>query len=108
MSIVVTGATGQLGRLVVESLLARGVPADKIVAAGRNADRLAELGRTGVGTAEIDFGDPATMKEAFVGADALLLVSANVPGHRVEQHRNAIDAAKEAGIGVAEIGRAHV
>ena len=99
MSIVVTGATGQLGRLVVESLLARGVPADKIVAAGRNADRLAELGRTGVGTAEIDFGDPATMKEAFVGADALLLVSANVPGHRVEQHRNAIDAAKEAGIG---------
>jgi NAD(P)H dehydrogenase (quinone) len=42
MSIVVTGATGQLGRLTVESLLARGVPPEQIVAAGRNADRLAE------------------------------------------------------------------
>jgi NAD(P)H dehydrogenase (quinone) len=99
MSIVVTGASGQLGRLVVESLLARGVPADQIVAAGRNADRLAELAGTGVRTAVIDFADPATLKEAFAGADALLLVSGNEVGQRVDQHRNAVEAAKEAGVG---------
>ena len=50
MSIVVTGATGHFGRLTVESLLARGVLAEQIVAAGRNADRLAELADKGVRT----------------------------------------------------------
>ena len=99
MSIVVTGATGQLGRLTVESLLARGVPAEQIVAAGRNADRLAELADKGVRTARIDFTDPTTLKEAFAGADALLLVSGSEVGQRIDQHRNAVDAAKEAGVG---------
>jgi NAD(P)H dehydrogenase (quinone) len=99
MSIVVTGATGQLGRLVVESLLARGVPADQIVAAGRDEGRLAELAANVVRTARIDYNDPASLKEAFTGADALLLVSGSEVGRRVEQHGNAVEAAKDAGAG---------
>jgi NAD(P)H dehydrogenase (quinone) len=99
MSIVVTGATGQLGRLTVESLLARGVPAEQIVAAGRDAGRLAEFADKGVRIARIDFADPATLKEAFAGADALLLVSGNEVGQRTDQHRNVVDAATEAGVG---------
>jgi len=99
MSIVVTGATGQLGRLVVESLLARGVPADQIVAAGRDEGRLADLAANGVRTARIDYSDPASLKEAFAGADALLLVSGSEVGRRVEQHGNAVEAAKDAGAG---------
>ena len=62
MSIVVTGATGQLGRLTVESLLARGVPAEQIVAAGRNADRLAELAGNGkFRFYKLDLGDRGGM-----------------------------------------------
>jgi NAD(P)H dehydrogenase (quinone) len=99
MSIVVTGATGQLGRLTVESLLARGVPAEQIVAVGRDAGRLAELADKGVRIARIDFADPATLKEAFAGADALLLVSGNEVGQRIDQHRNVVDAATEVGVG---------
>ncbi len=98
MSIVVTGATGQLGGLVVEDLLARGVPAEEIVAAGRNADRLAELEGLGVQTRAIDFDDPASLASAFAGADRLLLVSGNEVGDRVRLHTNAIDAAKAAGV----------
>jgi NAD(P)H dehydrogenase (quinone) len=101
MTIVVTGATGHLGRLAVDHLLARGIPATDIVAAGRNAERLAAIEATvpGVRTAVIDFGSPATLDEAFAGADALVLVSASEPGQRVAQHANAIEAAKRAGIG---------
>jgi len=99
MSIVVTGATGKLGRGTVEALLARGVPAGQIVAAGRDADRLAELAGQGVPTARIDYNDPTTLKEAFSGADALLLVSGSEVGQRIEQHRNAVDAATAAGVG---------
>jgi NAD(P)H dehydrogenase (quinone) len=98
MSIVVTGATGHLGRLVVEALLQRGVPAGEIVAAGRNTDRLADLADRGVQVRRIDFTDPATLTEAFTGADRVLLVSSSEVGRRAEQHRNAIDAAKEAGV----------
>ena len=100
MSIVVTGATGQLGGLVVEYLLGRGVPASEIVAAGRNPDRLAELGKLGVTTKRISFDDPASLRSAFEGADRVLLVSGNEVGDRVRLHGNAIDAAKAAGVGL--------
>jgi NAD(P)H dehydrogenase (quinone) len=100
MSIVVTGATGQLGGLVVEDLLSRGVPADQIVAAGRNRERLTELGQLGVQTRVIDFDDPASLREAFAGADRVLLVSGNEVGDRVRLHTNAIEAAKAAGVGL--------
>jgi NAD(P)H dehydrogenase (quinone) len=98
MSIVVTGATGHLGRLVVEALLARGVPAGEIVAAGRSTDRLADLADRGVQVRRIDFTDPATLAEAFAGADRVLLVSSSEVGQRAAQHRNAIDAARDAGV----------
>jgi NAD(P)H dehydrogenase (quinone) len=98
MSIVVTGATGQLGGLVVENLLQRGVPASEIVVAGRNQDRLAELEKLGVTAKAIDFEDPASLLAAFEGADRVLLVSGNEVGDRVRLHGNAIDAAKAAGV----------
>jgi NAD(P)H dehydrogenase (quinone) len=98
MSIVVTGATGQLGRLIVKHLLSRGVAPAEITAVGRNADRLADLAQSGVGTAIIDYNDPATLAAAFAGADALMLVSGSEVGQRVSQHSNAITAAVAAGV----------
>ncbi|WP_382305095.1 SDR family oxidoreductase [Herbiconiux sp. UC225_62] len=100
MTIVVTGATGQLGRLTVDHLLARGVPAADIVAAGRTASKLEALAEEvpGIRTAVIDFTDPATLDAAFAGASSLVLVSASEPGNRVALHVNAIEAAQRAGI----------
>lgn len=99
MTIVVTGATGHLGRLTVDSLLARGVAASDIRAVGRSAERLAPLAAQGVETAVIDFEQPETLTAAFAGADAVLLVSGSEVGKRVQQHRNAIEAAEAAGVG---------
>jgi NAD(P)H dehydrogenase (quinone) len=99
MTIVVTGASGHLGRLVVESLLEKGVAPADIRALGRSEQKLQQLAARGVQIATIDFDRPETLVPAFEGADALLLVSASEPGKRVEQHKNAIDAAVEAGVG---------
>jgi NAD(P)H dehydrogenase (quinone) len=98
--IVVTGATGQLGRLVVQNLLDRGTPAAQIVAAGRDVTKIADLAGRGVDVRAIDFGQPQTLKAAFDGADRVLLVSGSEPGGRIGQHRNAIEAAKAAGVGL--------
>ena len=100
MTIVITGATGQLGRLVVEALLDSGVPAEQIVAAGRSTDRIADLGERGVQVQSLDYSQPESLRQAFAGADKVLLVSGSEVGQRVEQHRNAIEAAKEAGVGL--------
>src|SRR5215218_10315728 len=94
MSIVVTGATGQLGRLVVEALLQRGVPAEQIIATGRRTQALADLAERGVMVQRADFNDEASLPEAFADADKLLLVSGSETGRRVHQHANAINAAK--------------
>jgi NAD(P)H dehydrogenase (quinone) len=96
MTIVVTGATGHLGRLVVEALLAKGVPASEIVGLGRDTSKIADLGIT---TKKVPYEDAEALKSAFTGADAVLLISGSEVGKRVEQHRNAIQAAKEAGVG---------
>ena len=69
MSVVVTGATGQLGRLVVQDLLDRGVPAGQIVAGGRRVETLADLAGRGVDARTIDYDDPASLEAAFRGAD---------------------------------------
>ncbi|WP_028046019.1 SDR family oxidoreductase [Cellulomonas sp. URHE0023] len=98
MSVVVTGATGHLGRLVVEHLLADGMEADQIVATGRRTEVLEDLAERGVRVAVADFDDPATLTSAFAGADTVLLVSASEAGGRVAQHTRAIEAAREAGV----------
>lgn len=98
MSIVVTGATGHLGRLVVEGLLDAGVPASEVVAVGRRVDRLADLAERGVRTARVDYSDRASLDAALAGADVLMLVSGSEVGQRVAQHGAAIDAARAAGV----------
>jgi NAD(P)H dehydrogenase (quinone) len=100
MNYVVTGATGHLGRLVVESLLSRGVPADQITATGRDLGRIEDLAAGGVRVLAADFDDPASLQAAFAGADKVLLVSGSEIGRRLPQHRNAIAAAADAGVGL--------
>jgi NAD(P)H dehydrogenase (quinone) len=97
MTIVVTGATGQFGRLAVESLLRRGVPADQITATGRNIDKIKDLG---VNAKQAHYEDPDALREAFEGADKLLFVSGSEAGQRIPQHRNVVDAATAAGVGL--------
>lgn len=98
MSIVVTGASGHLGRLTVESLLERGVPASEITATARAVDRLHDLAERGVTVRAADYTDSASLRAAFHGADRLLLVSSHLVPDRVAQHRNVIEAAREAGV----------
>jgi len=96
--IAITGATGQLGRLVVTSLL-RTVPADQIVAAVRTPAKAAELTALGVEVREADYGQPETLASAFAGVEKLLLISSTAMGEtRIAQHKAAIDAAKVAGV----------
>ncbi|MBL1116502.1 SDR family oxidoreductase [Streptomyces sp. 110] len=97
MSIAVTGATGQLGRLVVEDLLRRGVAAHDIIATGRSTDRLADLAERGVQVRQADFTDPTGLTEAFKGARKVLLVSTTTVSERFDNHTRAIDAAARAG-----------
>ncbi|MDM7830118.1 SDR family oxidoreductase [Cellulomonas edaphi] len=99
MSIVVTGATGQLGRLTVEALLRRGVPAADIVATGRDTTGIKDLADRGVVTRRADFADPESLAAAFAGAEKMVLVSASIPvDERLANHRRAIDAALAAGV----------
>jgi len=100
MSYVVTAATGHLGGLIVESLLSRGVPAGQITATGRDVERLQPLAARGVATARLDYDDPASIDAALAGAGVVILVSGNEVGRRVEQHRNVVDAAVRAGVGL--------
>jgi NAD(P)H dehydrogenase (quinone) len=99
MSTVVTGATGHLGRLAVEVLLERGVPAADVVATGRRTEALADLAERGVVVRTADYDDAASLEAAFAGAERLLLVSGSEVGQRVRQHGNAVAAARAAGVG---------
>lgn len=94
MTIAITGATGQLGRLVIGKLQGR-VPADSIVALVRDPAKGADLG---VATREADYDRPQTLGSALAGIDTLLLISGSEAGKRVIQHRNVIRAAKGAGV----------
>lgn len=98
MSIVITGATGQLGRHVVEALLERNVPASGIVAAGRSIEKLADLAARGVQVRAMDYTDAASVAAALEGATKVLLISGSEVGQRVEQHRTVIEAARAEGI----------
>lgn len=97
MSIVVTGATGHLGRQVIEQLLSRGTAPSGIVAGGRRPEALTELAAMGVRTARIDYDDPATLEAAFADAEKILLISGSEVGQRVAQHQAVIDAAQKVG-----------
>lgn len=94
MTIAITGATGQLGRLVVNKLKSK-VSADDIVALARSPKKTANLGVT---VREADYDKTRTLDQALVGVDTLLLISASEIGKRAAQHRNVIAAAKKAGV----------
>ncbi len=95
--IVVTGATGQLGRLVIAALLKK-VPVSGIVAAVRNLGKARDLAATGVQIRYADYDKPPTWDDALKGADRVLLISSSEVGKRVKQHRAVIDAAGRAGV----------
>ncbi|HWV16634.1 MAG TPA: SDR family oxidoreductase [Cellvibrio sp.] len=97
--IVITAASGQLGRLVIAELLKK-LPAAEIVAAVRNPASVSDLAALGVQVRQADYTKPETLDAAFKGADKLLLMSSSEVGQRVAQHRNAIEAAKRAGVGL--------
>jgi NAD(P)H dehydrogenase (quinone) len=99
MTIAVTGATGQLGRLVVESLIARGAAPGEIVAVVRDTAKAGGLLALGVEVREGDYDRPETLPAALAGVDRLLLVSSSAVGQRIAQHTAVIDAAKAAGVG---------
>ncbi|MFK0187436.1 NmrA family NAD(P)-binding protein [Streptomyces rubiginosohelvolus] len=97
MSIVVTGATGALGRLVVDALLAE-VPASEVVAVVRDKEKAAALAARGVELRIADYSAPETLAGAFRSGDRVLLISGSEVGRRVAQHAAVIDAAKAAGV----------
>lgn len=100
--LLVTGANGKLGRAVIRHLLETAkVSASDIVAASRDTSRLADLADLGVETRKADFTDVAGLEAAFAGIDRVLIISTDelaVPGARLAQHTNAVNAAKKAGV----------
>ncbi|WP_224249551.1 NAD(P)H-binding protein [Hyalangium gracile] len=97
--IVVTGATGQLGRLIVEKLVTR-VPVDRVAVSVRDVQKARELAARGVRVRQGDFTDSKSLAHAFEGASQVLIVSSNAAatgGDPLAQHRAAIDAARAAG-----------
>src|SRR5438128_6754797 len=90
----VTGASGHLGRLAVQQLLARGVRPSDIVAVVRSRATVADLVARGVQVREADYSQPDTLRAALAGVNRFLLVSSSEAGHRVVHHTNVIDAAK--------------
>ena len=96
--IIVTGASGQLGRLVIDNLL-RHVPPSRIVAAVRSPEKAKDLAQRGIEVRQADYDRPETLRSAFRGATKVLLISSSEVGRRTAQHRAVIDAAKQAGVG---------
>jgi NAD(P)H dehydrogenase (quinone) len=94
--LVVTGASGKLGKLVIQELLARGI--SNIIATTRTPDGLAEIAAKGVDVRTADFNNPTTLADAFEGGTRMLLISTLDVGSRVPQHGAAIVAAKAAGV----------
>jgi len=94
MKIGITGATGQLGRKVVESLKEK-VSAEQIIALVRSPEKASDMG---VEAREFDYSKPETLEKGLEGIDRLILISSSEIGKRAEQHTNVIEAAKKAGI----------
>jgi NAD(P)H dehydrogenase (quinone) len=97
MTIAITGASGQLGRLTAEALLETVAPSD-VVLVTRSPDAVADLAERGAVVRAADFEDAGTLAPAFAGVERLLLISASFFRVRVPQHKAAIDAAAAAGV----------
>ncbi|EPA0059835.1 SDR family oxidoreductase [Enterobacter cloacae] len=95
--IAITGATGQLGRVVIEQLL-KTVPANQIVAIVRNPAKAEALSQQGIVVRQGDYTDQAALTTALKGVKKLLLISSSEVGQRATQHQNVINAAKTAGV----------
>ncbi|MEU5404691.1 SDR family oxidoreductase [Nocardia asteroides] len=95
MTVAVTGASGQLGRLVVEALLTAG---ERPVAIVRDPAKVADLAERGAVVRQASYDDPAALEAALTGVDRVLLVSGNEFGARVAQHTNVVRAAERAGV----------
>lgn len=93
--IAITGATGQLGQHVIESLL-KTVPASQIVAIVRNPAKATTLSQQGITVRQADYSDEAALTTALQGIDKLVLISSSEVGQRAPQHRNVINAAQAA------------
>ncbi|SMB77884.1 SDR family oxidoreductase [Deinococcus hopiensis] len=96
--IAVTGATGHLGRLTLQALLQRGVPASNLVALVRNPEKAADLAAQGIQVRQADYHQPESLTAALQGVEKLLLVSTSDFHDRAGQHRNVVEAAKSAGV----------
>ena len=94
MKTAITGATGQLGRLVVRRLTEKAGTED-VVALARSVEKASDLG---VEVREADYSRPETLERALTGIEKLLLISSSEVGKRAEQHRNIVDAAKKTGV----------
>jgi len=97
MSIVVTGATGALGRIVIDELLAK-IPAEQVVAVVRDPAKAADLAARGVQLRVADYNEPETLAGAFEAGDVVLLISGSEVGQRAPQHIAVVNAAKDAGV----------
>ena len=98
MTIAITGAAGQLGRLTAQLVLDR-VPAGEVVLVTRRPEAVADLAQAGAIVRHGDFDDPSSLAGAFDGCERMLLISTHVLGNRVAQHSAAIDAAAAVGVG---------
>ncbi|MGN6422907.1 MAG: SDR family oxidoreductase [Asticcacaulis sp.] len=99
-TLLVTGANGKLGRYVVNLLLERG--GHTVIAASRDPSKLADFAAKGAQTRRADFDDSASLAEAFKGVDRVLIISTDSlgAGQRLQQHSNAVQAAREAGAAI--------
>src|SRR5690348_4225058 len=102
-TLLVTGASGQLGRAVINHLLdAQKIAPSSIIAATRNPENLADLAARGIAVRAADFNDSASLEKAFAGADRVLIISTSdldlKTGRRLKQHETAVAAAKAVGV----------
>lgn len=95
--IAITGANGQLGRLVIDALLKRVNP-ENVIALVRDPAKAQDLKEKGLDVRQADYDKPSTLQSALVGVDQLLLISSSEVGQRAQQHRAVIDSAKAAGV----------
>lgn len=98
MTTAVTGATGHLGGLVIEELLARGVAPGDVVAIVRDESKASKLATQGITVRVADYNDPDSLRNALAGVDKLLLISGSEVGQRLAQHTNVIEAAEANGV----------